>query len=680
MYVSDITERKTNEQALARLRDLLDAHISNSPLATIEFGADFRITAWSDGAERIFGWSAEETIGTPMLDLPWIYEEDEAIVEKESSGLATGEAPRSVNINRNYRKDGSVIWCEWYDSAIYDEDGNLVSVRSQVLDVTARHDAEDAVRDALAEAAGERTRLRQIIDEIPVGVAVVGPTGEVLETNEAVNKAWHGVRSKAKDVEGFAAFGGYHHGTERAMRAEEWPGPAVLASKKPQRVLVDIERLDGTAGVIDVSGLPIFDDEGEISRVVVIVEDVTERVDAQRLAMMLNEISLDVSSTLDETVIIRRLTEAGARALGTQFAAAVIRKPGTWSMEASVGIPDTDLGSELRSSDAEAMLTVFQQAEPVLLPDARTDPRVASGKLAEFGASSVIALPLISHGNSAGALFFWHSGHRRDFSEAQLEFARKLMTVATIALDNAHLYQREHRIAETLQEAILSPPEPVEGLAVAYEYRPASSAANVGGDFYDVVSIEQGRVGFIVGDVSGKGIDAARFTTLMRDGARAFLLEGDNPASVLERLNSLAWHSTPTERFATAFLGALDVASGTLAHAGAGHPPALVLGDDGVRRLESSVGLLGAWESLTVHSHHCNLAPGEVLVLYTDGVTEARNAQRELFGEERLAETLESLWPAGVHEVSAGVLDAIAEFSDGGLRDDIVILCVSRTP
>ena len=81
----------------------------------------------------------------------------------------------------------------------------------------------------------------------------------------------------------------------------------------------------------------------------------------------------------------------------------------------------------------------------------------------------------------------WHTGRRRDFSETQLGFARKLTTLATLALENARLYEREHRIAQTLQEAILTPPEPVDGLEIAYLYRPASAAADVGGDFYDVV-------------------------------------------------------------------------------------------------------------------------------------------------------------------------------------------------
>ena len=678
-FITDITQRKAAQESLDRANRLLDAHISNSPLAVVEFDAQFNITRWSDGAERTFGWKAEEVLGKAMTELKWTYEEDAPLVENESARLLTGETPRSFNVNRNYRKDGSVVWCEWYDSAIYDDDGSLVSVFSQVLDITDRRNAEQAVRDALAEAAGERTRLRQIIDEIPVGVALIGPSGAVLEVNDELNRIWGGVRSKAENVEGFAAYEGYHHGTNERLKPDEWPGPRAIQTRRPEGRLIDLAKLDHGTAVVRVSALPIFEETGELTRVVVIIEDVSEQIAAQRLTAALNEISLEVASTLEDHEIIQHLTASGCRALGTQSAAAVVRRGGEWVLEAAVGVPEDLIGRGLRSSDVEALQGVIQQTEPVVAPDAQRDPRVSGGKLAELGATSLIALPLISHGSSSGALFFWHTVRTRDFSEAQLEFARKLMTIATLALDNAHLYEREHHIAETLQQAILTPPEPVEGLEISYLYRPASDAANVGGDFYEVVAVGDDRIGFVVGDVSGKGIDAARFTTLMKNGARAFLLEGDDPAGVLKRLNSLAWRSTPVERFATAFLGVLEVSTGSLVHSGAGHPPALVMGSDGVRPLASCAGVLGAWEGLSLETSESVLTPGDVLVMYTDGVTEARRG-KEFFGEARLVAALEELRTTSIDELPRALLDTVLDFSSGGLRDDIVILCLARRP
>ncbi|MCJ7789433.1 MAG: PAS domain S-box protein [Candidatus Atribacteria bacterium] len=142
----DITERKRAEENLAKAEQRLSAHIDNSPLAIIEFDPQFRVIRWSKGAERIFGWTSEEIIGKSISEMRWVYDDDKELVLQESAGLLKGERSRSLNVNRNYRKDGSIILCEWYDSGIYDETGHLISVFSQVLDITERKLAEEALR------------------------------------------------------------------------------------------------------------------------------------------------------------------------------------------------------------------------------------------------------------------------------------------------------------------------------------------------------------------------------------------------------------------------------------------------------------------------------------------------------------------------------------------------------
>jgi PAS domain S-box-containing protein len=137
-FILDITERKQVEKQLAEAVQRLSAHMDNSPLAVIEFDPQFRVTLWSKGAERVFGWTAEEIIGQSIAEIRWVYDEDVKLVEGESTKFFSGERPRSLNVNRNYRKDGTVILCEWYSSAIYDVHGKLISVQSQVLDITDR--------------------------------------------------------------------------------------------------------------------------------------------------------------------------------------------------------------------------------------------------------------------------------------------------------------------------------------------------------------------------------------------------------------------------------------------------------------------------------------------------------------------------------------------------------------
>ncbi|MCE5250517.1 PAS domain S-box protein [bacterium] len=140
--VNDITERKIAEEALREVNQRFEAHISNSPLAVIEFDPQFRVVKWSGAAERIFGWSQDEILGKAITEMPWVFEEDMESVQQVSEDMLTARRPSNLNINRNYTKNGSIIQCEWYNSAIYDEQGQMRSILSLVLDITERKWAE----------------------------------------------------------------------------------------------------------------------------------------------------------------------------------------------------------------------------------------------------------------------------------------------------------------------------------------------------------------------------------------------------------------------------------------------------------------------------------------------------------------------------------------------------------
>ncbi len=144
----DVTERKRAERELAAAIQRLQAHMDNSPLAVIEFDPQFRVTRWSSEAQRIFGWRAEEVLGRAIPEMRWVHEDDAENVREVSRDMLEGRRPRNVQVNRNYRKDGAVIECEWYNSAIYDGEGRLASVLSQVLDVTDRKRTEERLRQA----------------------------------------------------------------------------------------------------------------------------------------------------------------------------------------------------------------------------------------------------------------------------------------------------------------------------------------------------------------------------------------------------------------------------------------------------------------------------------------------------------------------------------------------------
>ncbi len=147
----NITARKEAEQELHHTLERLRLHIENSPLAVIEWGPDFRLSSWNVSAERMFGWKAEEVIGKRISDLRWVHEDDVAQVEGVSTSLCSGCTGGQFSSNRNYRKDGSIIHCEWYNSTLVDRSGRLISILALVLDVTERKHIEEELREAREE-------------------------------------------------------------------------------------------------------------------------------------------------------------------------------------------------------------------------------------------------------------------------------------------------------------------------------------------------------------------------------------------------------------------------------------------------------------------------------------------------------------------------------------------------
>ncbi len=151
---TDVHDQKNNEDALRRANWMLSSHISNTPLAVLEWDREFRLVRWSPQAENIFGWVSDEVLGMPIDDNPLLHEADREAVAGLLATLTSGEEPRATGLTRNCRKDGDTIWCEWYHSALLDDDGRIASILSFVQDVSSRIQAEErlqymATRDAL---------------------------------------------------------------------------------------------------------------------------------------------------------------------------------------------------------------------------------------------------------------------------------------------------------------------------------------------------------------------------------------------------------------------------------------------------------------------------------------------------------------------------------------------------
>ncbi len=167
-HVAVALAKSFTDEALREAHDRLNLYVDRSPLAVVEWDSEFRIIRWAGEAEGVFGWTAEEVLGKRIDELPWLYEEDILLVEQTMGDMISGRRPSNVNRNRNVRKDGSTIHCEWYNTSLRDASGRLVSILSQVLDVTERKQMEKALHDSEVRERARATELETIMDTVPV--------------------------------------------------------------------------------------------------------------------------------------------------------------------------------------------------------------------------------------------------------------------------------------------------------------------------------------------------------------------------------------------------------------------------------------------------------------------------------------------------------------------------------
>jgi len=264
----DITERKLAEKAIAGAVQRLNAHMDNSPLAVVEFDPQFRVTRWSTEAEKLFGWRAEEILGRAIAEMRWVHEDDVEIVRQVSQDMLDGKRPRNLSVNRNYRKDGSLVECEWYNSAIYDVDGKLASILSQVLDVTARKRAEEAVRNS-------RKQLQDIIDGSPGVVFVKDLEGRFITANQTFERFLGVTREELRGKTDYDLIT-----RERAEYYREHDR-RVAETGQPIQIEETADLADGRRHVFLANKFPLRDASGKIYAVCSISTDITERKQAE---------------------------------------------------------------------------------------------------------------------------------------------------------------------------------------------------------------------------------------------------------------------------------------------------------------------------------------------------------------------------------------------------------------
>ncbi len=267
---------------------------------------------------------------------------------------------------------------------------------------------------------------------------------------------------------------------------------------------------------------------------------------------------------------------------------------------------------------------------------------------------------------------------QRSLDTAELDFLRRVVDDARLIFAGDAARSDERRMSQALMSGMRNQLQEVEGITAHGVYSSATADAFVGGDFYDLICLPNRQACAIMGDVSGKGVEAASVSAAVRTALGAYAWEGLSPAHMVRTLNNFLLGFSRLETFATLFVGIIDLKASTLMYCSAGHPPALLVRSDAsVESLDVQSGVVGAFEGMFYREGSVQLHQGDTLLLYTDGVVEARATDGAFFGEEGLHDTVLTCAVQKSVTLADDVLLAVEAFTENNLDDDIAIVDIT---
>ena len=326
---------------------------------------------------------------------------------------------------------------------------------------------------------------------------------------------------------------------------------------------------------------------------------------------------------------------------------------------------------------------VIQTGERVLAPDVRHDPRYVAGRPSTL---SELAVPIVSNGEVIGALNV-ESDEPAAFTLADAGWLESFAVAAALSIEKAMLHRQvlqkqrldqQLSLARSVQSSLLPARAPqVDGYDVAGVNLPSWE---IGGDYFDFIPLDDGRLGLVIADVAGKGVAAALIMATFRAALRTELRRGGDIPGVVTALDRILLESMDSSRFVTAVYGILHPASGLFGYVNCGHNPPLLLRGDGRRELLTSarpaLGMRGRW---TAHPGTALLDPGDVLVLYTDGVVELNDAHEQEFGTDRLEAVVRRHASRSAHDIVQAVVEETRRHAKGDdFDDDFTLVVVKR--
>ena len=699
------------------------------------------VTYWNHHAEALYGWSRDEALGRTIGEL--LIPEDqldlaEAIMTRVREGHSW-EGEMRLN-----RKDGTSILTFVSDSPIIDADRGLVGVVGISSDITERRRgelriaAQYAISRVLADAQDLPTAASRILRVMSdsLGWDVCALWVRDRSTNRL--RCLHVNDPPWPDAAAFVK----QTAAETLERGEGLPGQVWKAGKPEWFDDItqdpDFTRIEAAiqaglhagfgspivvageiVGIVEAFSTEVRPPDGDLLQVMAVVgsqigqfierkwaeaersrllrlerEARTEAEAAQARLAFLAEASRVLNRSLNYAEVLTsmgRLTvprladwcvlyaqEEGPAPRWVYFSHADDRieqiLEGTSQSQRAAIDSLLPIREVLDTASPEVVGEVPQQAGEGNLPAG------ISGSLAP---RSAMVLPLVVGGRMRGALALLSSDEHRRYGPEDLALAQDLSQRIAQAIDNARLYQERSHVARTLQRSLLPPELPaITGVEVGARYRPAGEGNEVGGDFYDLFETKAGNWSVVIGDVCGKGPDAAALTGLVRHTIRAAAVAGREPAEVLEVTNKAILRQVTDSRFCTVACAEVqpDGHGARVVLSCGGHPAPLILKSDGkVEKVACEGTLLGVLDEPEMTDHELNLAPGDAFVLYTDGVTEAEGPEDE-FGEQRLEELLERCSGMDADEIAETIESTVVDFQRDAPRDDVAILALRICP
>jgi len=341
-----------------------------------------------------------------------------------------------------------------------------------------------------------------------------------------------------------------------------------------------------------------------------------------------------------------------------------------------------------------ALTRATQEKRGLFVRDIASQPQLSAAEsVRQLQIQSTIIVPIILENEVFGALSLSSFGQRADFRPDDFAMISGIAGQIAVALKNTHLaneikrtteeqarLHRELEIAAHVQKSILpADPPSLAGLDIGGVSIPARE---IGGDFFDYISLGTDSLGATIADVSGKGLAAALLTLQSRNVIHALAVDKLSPADVLRKANSLMHADySRAEMFLSAFYGIIDPAAGHLRYASAGHDPPLLLHADGsCSSLDSTGSLLGISPDLPIAEETVNLTANDLLALYTDGVSDARDRSHTQFGHQKLAKRLGEYRNLPAHEIATRIVREVTSLAGPSQFDDATLVIIKIQP